>query len=80
MKLWQDYKGYLFVELPEPRERVFNLANFISTQEDQMSKIKGLLISDWTKSAVDILREELLNLDKDQQSRFFESAATLMAN
>ena len=45
-----------------------------------MSKIKGLLISDWTKSAVDILREELLNLDKDQQSRFFESAATLMAN
>jgi hypothetical protein len=45
-----------------------------------MQKIKGLLIQDWTKSAVDILREEILNLDKDQQGRFFESAATLMAN
>lgn len=26
------------------------------------------------------MREEILNLDKDQQGRFFESAATLMAN
>jgi hypothetical protein len=80
MKLWQDYKGYLFVELPKPREKIYSLSDFITSQEQQMQKIKGLLIQDWTKSAVDILREEILNLDKDQQGRFFESAATLMAN
>jgi hypothetical protein len=45
-----------------------------------MSKIKGLLSSDWNKSAVDILGEELENLDKDQTKTFFESVATLMAN
>jgi hypothetical protein len=45
-----------------------------------MQSIKSLLISDWTKSASDILREEQNNLDKDQKARFFESTATLMAN
>jgi len=45
-----------------------------------MSKVKGLLSSDWNKGAVDILREELENLDKDQTKTFFESVATLMAN
>lgn len=45
-----------------------------------MSKIKGLLSSDWNKSAVDILREELENLDKDQTKTFFEAVATLMSN
>ena len=45
-----------------------------------MSKVKGLLSTDWNRSAVDILREELENLDKDQTKTFFESAATLMAN
>ena len=45
-----------------------------------MSKVKGMLCQDWNKSAVDILREELENLDKDQTKTFFESAATLMAN
>lgn len=45
-----------------------------------MSSVKGLLSSDWNKSAVDILREELENLDKDQTKTFFESVATLMAN
>jgi hypothetical protein len=34
-------------------------------QEVQMQKVKGLLSTDWNKSAVDILREELENLDKD---------------
>jgi len=52
----------------------------LSNQEAQMSKVKGLLTSDWNKGAVDILREELENLDKDQTTTFFESAATLMAN
>jgi hypothetical protein len=45
-----------------------------------MNRVKGLLSSDWNKSAVDILREELENLDKDQTKTFFESVATLMAN
>jgi hypothetical protein len=30
-----------------------------------MCKVKNLLSSDWNKQAVDILREELENLDKD---------------
>lgn len=80
MKLWQDYKSYLFVKLPEPRDNVQNLQDFISNQDGQMQSIKSLLISDWTKSASDILREEQNNLDKDQKARFFESTATLMAN
>ena len=44
-----------------------------------MNKVKGLLSSDWNKSAVDILREEHENLDKDQTKTFFEAEATLMA-
>lgn len=80
MKLWQDYKSYLFVKLPEKREEPIPLVDFLSNQDAQMSKIKGLLSSDWNKSAVDILREELENLDKDQTKTFFESVATLMAN
>ena len=80
MKLWQDYKGYLFVDLPQPREEPVPLYDFLSHQDAQMGKVKGLLSSDWNKSAVDILREELENLDKDQTKTFFESAATLMAN
>ena len=80
MKLWQDYKSYLFVDLPQPRTEPVALVDFLSHQDAQMSKVKGLLSSDWNKSAVDILREELENLDKDQTKTFFESAATLMAN
>ena len=80
MKLWQDYKSYLFVSLPAKREEPLPLVEFLSNQDQQMSKIKGLLSSDWNKSAVDILREELENLDKDQTKTFFESVATLMAN
>jgi len=80
MKLWRDYKGYLFVNLPNPRDEPVDLHQFMSDQEAQMSKVKGLLSTDWNKSAVDILREELENLDKDQTKTFFESAATLMAN
>jgi len=45
-----------------------------------MNSVKVLLSSDWNKSAVDILREELENLDKDQTKTFFESVSTLMAN
>jgi len=80
MKLWRDYKGYLFVNLPEPRDEPQGLYEFMSDQDVQMQKVKGLLSTDWNKSAVDILREELENLDKDQTKTFFESTATLMAN
>lgn len=45
-----------------------------------MAKVKGLLSSEWNKSAVDILREELANVDPDQTKTFFESVSTLMAN
>ena len=45
-----------------------------------MGNVKQRLSSDWNKSAVDILREELENLDKDQTKTFFESVATLMGN
>jgi len=68
------------VNLPAPREEPVPLVEFLSNQEAQMSRVKGLLSSDWNKGAVDILREELENLDKDQTKTFFESAATLMAN
>jgi len=65
MKLWQEYENLLFVKLPNPREEPVFLDFFIRTQEDQMRKVKGLLNSEWNKNAVDILREELENLDKD---------------
>ena len=80
MKLWQEYENLLFVKLPAPREDPVILMQFLQTQEDQMNRVKGLLSSDWNKSAVDILREELENLDKDQTKTFFESVATLMGN
>lgn len=45
-----------------------------------MGNVKNRLNQDWNKSAGDILREELENLDKDQTKTFFESVATLMSN
>lgn len=80
MRLWQDFENNLFVSLPQPREKPVVLAQFIEQQEAQMARVKNLLSSDWNKAAVDILREELENLDKDQTATFFESVATLMAN
>ena len=80
MRLWQDFENELFVSLPQPREKPVSLENFNERQENQRKKVKHLLSSDWNKAAVDILREELENLDKDQTATFFESVATLMAN
>ena len=80
MHLWQDYQDNLFVQLPSPREKAITLENFTENQESQMKKVKALLTGDWNKSAIDILREELENLDKDQTKTFFESIATLMSN
>lgn len=39
-----------------------------------------MLNKDWKDRAVDILREELENLDRDQTQTFFDSVATLMSN
>lgn len=39
-----------------------------------------MLNRDWKDRAVDILREELENLDRDQTQTFFDSVATLMSN
>jgi dynein heavy chain, axonemal len=80
MRLWQDYENHLFIALPNPREKPVVLQMFLDNQETQMARVKNLLSSEWNKSAVDILREELENLDKDQTATFFESVATLMAN
>ena len=80
MKLWQEYENNIFVCLPNPREKPMILQQFQETQVSQMAKVKNLLSSEWNKCAVDILREELENLDKDQTATFFESVATLMAN
>lgn len=80
MKLWQEYENNLFVKLPEQRTTPVHLTKFKDDQETQMTNVKVLLSSDWNKGAVDILREELENLDKDQTKTFFESVATLMAN
>lgn len=56
------------------------LGQFIENQDNQMKSVKHLLSTEWNKAAVDILRQELENLDKDQTATFFESVATLMAN
>lgn len=42
--------------------------------------MRQLLNRDWKDRAVDILREELENLDRDQTQTFFDSVATLMSN
>jgi len=42
--------------------------------------VRGNLHDNWSKAAVDILREELENLDKDQTKTFFDSVAALMSN
>jgi dynein heavy chain len=52
----------------------------MESQEKQMNTIKQKLSTDWNKRAVDILREELENMDREQTKTFFESVATLMAN
>ena len=80
MRLWEEYENLLFLKLPAPREEAVYLFSFIETQEKQMNKVKGQLSSEWNKKVVDILREELESMDRDQTKTFFESVATLMAN
>ena len=68
------------MNIPAPREEPLPLLDFLSNQDAQSVKVKGLLMNEWNSAAVDILRDELENLDKDQTRTFFESASTLMAN
>jgi DNA recombination-dependent growth factor C len=57
-----------------------SLQTFKNQQTNQIDKVRNLLNTDWSKAAVDILREELENLDKDQTKTFFDSVAALMSN
>ena len=42
-----------------------NLDTFIYNQTQQIERVRQLLNRDWKDRAVDILREELENLDRD---------------
>ena len=53
---------------------------FIKNQENQMSKVNGLLANDWNKKGVNLLREQIVKIDKDQTKTFFEAVSTLMFN
>lgn len=68
------------VTLPGKEVKPVSLQQFKNQQTNQIDKVRGLLNSDWSKSAVDILREELENLDKSQTKTFFDSVAALMSN
>lgn len=68
------------VALPGKEVQPVSLSTFKNQQINQIDKVRGLLNSEWSKSAVDILREELENLDKSQTKTFFDSVAALMSN
>lgn len=82
MRIWREkdyYQTYL-VTLPTKEEKPVSLSQFTTNQGNQIDKVSNLLSQNWNKSAVDILREELENLDKDQTKTFFDSCAALMSN
>lgn len=68
------------MNLLKPEDPPVNLDTFISNQNSQIEKVRHLLNKEWKDRAVDILREELENLDRDQTQTFFDSVATLMSN
>ena len=82
MRIWRekDYYNTMLVDLPKPEDNPVPLSDFVSKQQNQIDKVRALLNQDWQRSAVDILREELENLDKDQTTTFFDSVAALMSN
>ena len=41
--LWMDYNHHMFVDLPEERSDPLSLNEFLSCQENQMTKVKNLL-------------------------------------
>ena len=68
------------MNLLKPEDPPVNLDTFISNQNSQIEKVRHLLNKEWKDRAVDILREELENLDRDQTQTFFDSVAPLMSN
>jgi hypothetical protein len=67
MRIWRekDYYQTLLVNLPDAADPPVPLAEFNSLQKRQTDNVRALLGTEWSKSAGDILREELDNLDKD---------------
>ena len=82
LRVWRenDYCNTLLVDLLKPEDSPIHLDQFIANQNQQIDHVKLLLNRDWKDRAVDILREELENLDRDQTQTFFDSVATLMSN
>lgn len=82
MRIWRekDYYQMFLVQLPGKEVKPVSLEQFKNQQTNQIDKVRGQLNSEWSKSAVDILREELENLDKSQTKTFFDSVAALMSN
>lgn len=82
MRIWRekDYYQMFLVQLPGKEVKPVSLEEFKNKQNNQIDKVRGQLNSEWSKSAVDILREELENLDKSQTKTFFDSVAALMSN
>jgi hypothetical protein len=82
MRIWheQDYNQTLLVDLLKPEDPPIPLDSFIKRQTTKIDTVRTMLNSTWTKQAVDILREELENLEKDQTATFFDSVAALMSN
>ena len=81
MRIWRekDYYQTLLVNLPDAADPPVPLAEFNSLQKRQTDNVRALLGTEWSKSAGDILREELDNLDKDQTKNFCDSVAALMS-
>lgn len=82
MRIWheEEYSDKLLVDLLKPEDSPIPLDTFIKRQTSTIDAVRSQLNSQWTKKAVDILRQELENLDKDQTGTFFDSVAALMSN
>jgi len=82
MKLWQNYQGVLFVDLPTEFEYKF-IEAFVKDQRNKMETVKATLTKEWHEQAADILRKELDNIPAEPpelRNSFFEAVATLMSN
>jgi len=55
----------LLVDLLKPEDKPISLDEFCKRQTVKIDTVNSMLNSTWTKQAVDILRDELENLDKD---------------
>jgi hypothetical protein len=53
------------VTIPSEADEPVPLSDFSTQQKRQIENVRQVLGNEWNKSAGDILREELDNLDKD---------------